>query len=515
MTTGNATKLIKIARNRAIRTMGDGVIVLDPQDRVADINPAAERILDIVASQVQSKPAQEILMLYPAILAVLREREAQQCEVTLDNGGQPRIYDVRVAPLRRRESGPVMGHTIVWHDVTTLRHREEELRRAWKSAENASHAKSEFLSNMSHDLRTPLNAVIGYGEMLLEDARDGELRPHEADLEKIVGAGHHLLEFLDDILDMAKIEAGKMTRTAETFSVSDLITEVTTSLEGVRELYGNQLVLNVSEPMPELYQDRSKVHQILYQLLHNALKFTDQGTVTIAVSKETDGRDGISIAVSDTGPGIPLDRMPSIFEPYKDAKVLQSARSGAGLGLSVSHRLAQILEGDLQVESMVGKGSTFTVTFPTRVEESVLSAPEVSATPAALDLSGAPLLLVVDDDPVIHDLIQRFAQDIDGIEIVHAYDGLEGLKLARALQPRLITLDVMMPGRDGWATLAALKADPSVGAIPVYMMTSLDDRQIGFSLGAEDFLVKPITRSGVDRILNRFFHDTALQKGAL
>lgn len=500
--------LVPLARPVVVRTMRDGVAVLDRLGRVAELNPVAQHITGYPADAAVGKPAAEVLAGQRELAARLGTREPVQLELV--TGAAERFYDVRLSPLQQAD-GSHAGWVAIWHDVTERKRREEELRRAWQAAEAASKAKSTFLSNMSHDLRTPLNAIIGYSEMLQEEVHERGWHQYLPDLQKIHAAGHYLLAFLSDILDIARIEAGKMSRSLESFPLQPLVEEVVAAVQPVAEQYGNRVQVTGAHSAGEVCLDQAKLRQVLSSVLHNACKFTDQGTVTLAVARERGpAGEWLSLQVSDTGPGMAPQELDRLFEPYSHVAALRRPRSGAGLGLSIAQRIVHLMEGQITVQSQPGRGSTFTIRLPAR-----LAQPAIAAAPMPVGVvrsqflgEGDISLLVIDDDPTVHDLIRRILTR-EGFRVASAPSGPEGIRLARQLRPDLITLDVMMPGMDGWATLAALKADEELAGIPVVMMTSLDDRNMGFKLGAADFVTKPITRERLTRVLARYRRESA------
>jgi GAF domain-containing protein/CheY-like chemotaxis protein/anti-sigma regulatory factor (Ser/Thr protein kinase) len=372
--------------------------------------------------------------------------------------------------------------------------------------EIASRHKSEFLANMSHELRTPLNAIIGYSEMLEEDAADldgGRLVP---DLQKINAAGKHLLELINAVLDLSKIEAGKMELYVEEFGVARLIQDIAAVIQPLAEKNGNRLAVECAAAAGTMRADMTKVRQALFNLLSNACKFTERGTVSLVVSRETvKDDDWLSFRVSDTGIGMTPEQMSRLFQEFSQADAATTRRfGGTGLGLALSRRLCRMMGGDVMVESEPGRGSTFTIRLPASVPEARREA--TPAAPAAGVPSMAGTVLVIDDEEAVRDLMQRFLTR-EGFGVTTVSSGAEGLRLAREIMPDAITLDVMMPGLDGWAVLAALKANPETADIPVIMLTMLDDRNLGYALGASDYLTKPLDRERLAAVLKKYRRD--------
>jgi DNA-binding response OmpR family regulator len=377
-------------------------------------------------------------------------------------------------------------------------------------AEKANQAKSQFLANMSHELRTPMNAIIGYSEMLMEEA--GELGQEEfiPDLNKIHSAGKHLLNLINDILDISKIEAGRMELYLEDFSIKDLIQETLSTISPLIEKNSNTLTLEIPEDLGIMHADITKVRQSLFNLLSNASKFTEQGKITFKVKRcVTNDREWIGFQVSDTGIGMTPEQMNKLFQAFTQADASTTRKyGGTGLGLAITKKFCQMMGGDIKVASEINRGSTFTIQIPLKVEK-IVEKPKVNnseATPLSekttLDV-GKNTILAIDDDPIIHDLLKRFLTK-QGFNVITATNGTEGLRLAREIEPNAITLDVMMPGMDGWAVLTALKANPKTANIPVVMITMMEEQNLGYALGASDYLLKPIDQSNLGAVLAKY-----------
>ena len=409
--------------------------------------------------------------------------------------------------------------------MRTAQAHEQELFELVQAAEAANQAKSAFLANMSHELRTPMNAILGYSEMLVEEAEDlgqDELVP---DLQKINQAGNHLLSLINDVLDLSKIESGKMEPFPENFDVSEWVDQVADTARPLFAINNNKFVIDTGEDCGEdlgrAYQDDTKLRQTLLNTLSNAAKFTSEGTVTLGVSREKrlDG-EWLVFSVADTGIGISADKLEHIFDEFSQADDSTTRDfGGTGLGLTISRHFSQMLGGELSVTSELGAGSTFTITVPAALPHAQLpesAAQETRAVSAGgdnqLDKAVAgDTVLVIDDDPEACEILKRFLEK-DGFNVVLAHSGVEGLRLAHQLQPRAITLDVMMPDMDGWSVLRALKVDPLLQDIPVVMLTMVDDKSKGFALGATDYLTKPIDRDRLHKILAKYHrHDADSQ----
>ena len=364
----------------------------------------------------------------------------------------------------------------------------------------ASQHKSQFLANMSHELRTPLNAIIGVSEMLREDAE--ALKQDLEPLDRVLGAGRHLLALINDILDLSKIEAGRMELQLEPFALAPLIDDVVKTIEPLMAKNGNQVVVQCDAAIGTMHADQMRLRQALLNLLSNANKFTDHGTITIdARQGQEDGRDWVTIAVADTGIGMTPEQMGKLFQEFSQADASTTRKyGGTGLGLAISKRFCQMMGGDITVESAPGHGSTFTIRLPRMAQSDealVTGARGQARTQAAHPIAEgaeAPLVLVVDDDATVRDLVQRHLQRA-GFAVATARGGQEGLRLVRELRPAAVTLDIMMPDLDGWTVLAAIKGDPALASIPVVLMSMVDQKNRGYALGAADYLVKPVDRT--------------------
>ncbi len=386
-----------------------------------------------------------------------------------------------------------------------LAHATREAQEARAIAEEANRTKSQFLANMSHELRTPLNAIIGYSEMLQEEAEDLGYADLTPDLEKINVAGRHLLALINDILDLSKIEAGRMDLYLETFDLPTMLQDVEATIRPLIEKNANTLVVHRPDDLGAMRADLTKVRQSLFNLLSNASKFTQRGTISLETTREAmDGVEWLTFRVSDTGIGMTPEQMAKLFQPFTQADASTTRQyGGTGLGLVITKRFCQMMGGDIAVASQVGQGSTFTIRLPAEVSDREVQ-PEPSTEPKAEALpAGARPVLVIDDDPTVRELLQRFLSK-EGVRVVSAAGGEEGLRLTRQLHPAAITLDVMMPGMDGWAVLSALKADADLADIPVIMLTIVDDKNLGYALGASDYLTKPIERDRLVAILRKY-----------
>ena len=384
------------------------------------------------------------------------------------------------------------------------------------AAEAANRAKSAFLANMSHELRTPLNAIIGYSEMLEEDTRASGNVGFAEDLHKIRSAGKHLLGLINDVLDLSKVEAGKMKLFLETFDVSGVVDEAVATAHPLAEKNGNTLEVHLAPDVGQLREDVTKVRQVLLNLLSNACKFTEKGKVSLDVTRENDVTGTwVVFRVRDTGIGMTDEQKSKLFQAFTQADgSTQRKYGGTGLGLALSRKFCVMMGGDINATSEPGKGSTFTMRLPGDVENFDGEATSIHirrhVAPAAPRISTAvpreaagPRMLVIDDDPAVCELMRRVCTR-EGFDVVTASSGEEGLRMAREKRPALITLDVVMPGIDGWTVLKTLKEDGDLSSIPVIMISISDEKSRGIALGAANYLVKPVDRDRLAGVLGPY-----------
>ncbi|MCG8349066.1 MAG: response regulator [Chloroflexales bacterium] len=397
--------------------------------------------------------------------------------------------------------------------IAQLKAQREASEQARIVAEQANRAKSEFLANMSHELRTPLTAIIAYSDLLRHQTMQGAQIALN-DVDNIRRAGKHLLALINDILDISKIEAGKMELDPETFNVVSLVEDVIAMVQPLLESNGNTLVLRCDDNVDVIHTDETKVRQVLFNLLSNAAKFTHQGAVTLKIRREqADEQEHLYFHVTDTGIGMTPEQVQNLFQMFTQADTSTTRKyGGTGLGLALSRRLCQLMGGDISLVSEYGVGTTFTVHLPISQQaqmniNSSGSAAEHYLSKATPDISleqwVGSLVLVIDDDPAVCDVLARYL-NTEGFMVETASRGDEGLGLARDLRPDIIILDVLMPGVDGWSVLTELKSDPELTNIPVIMLTIVDDKDRAFMLGAANYLLKPIERERLIELLKRY-----------
>lgn len=418
--------------------------------------------------------------------------------------------------------------------------RTLELSHARDEAVEANQIKSQFLANMSHELRTPLNAIIGYSEMLKEEADEMGEAAFADDLHKIHTSGRHLLTLINNILDLSKIEAGKMELYLEAVELPALIDDLVATVGPLVAANRNKLVLEgVESGLGAIRSDATKLKQILLNLLSNAAKFASDGTITLSLTLERwNGLPGVSFRVRDDGIGMSPEQMENLFMAFKQADASTTRKfGGTGLGLAISQNLCSMLGGTITVDSRLGEGSSFTVWLPQHADgheaepsisandgssvwvsgavttraprmaqESFTSLRPGDSLPQELARSpyqGVGTVLVIDDDPAMLGLMQRYLGQEEWT-VTLAQSGQEGLRLAKQLKPDVISLDVLMPGVDGWNVLTMLKNDPELAHIPVVMISMLDEQRLAYAMGASEFVTKPVRRERLIGIIEKY-----------
>ena len=490
------------------------IVTLDLDFRITSCNPAFERMFGYTREEVLGRNLDDL------VTTPDTHAEAEGFTNLARAGGvatgvakrrrkDGSWVDVELAGVSVMVGGRQVGIMGLYHDIT-------ELLEARRGAESASQAKSHFLAHMSHELRTPLNAIIGYSEMLQEEAAEDGNDHYVPDLKKVHSAGKHLLALINDILDLSKIEAGKMELYLEDVAVPALLDDMAATVQPLVSRNRNELQLEVAPELGVIHTDLTKLRQIVLNLLSNACKFTNESVITVRAAIEpgvaaeggngrgADGavEDQVRIDVIDRGIGMTPEQLGRLFEAFAQADASTTRKfGGTGLGLAISRRFARLLGGDITVTSEPGVGSVFTIRLPLR-------SPPPAPAPDAAGSGAAGVVLVIDDDEVMHDLLRRSLVK-DGYRVASAFSGKIGLEQARVLRPDAIILDVVMPSLDGWDVLTTLKADPELSDIPVIMLTMLDDRNLGFALGASEYLTKPVDAQRLLQVLGRYRADAA------
>ena len=491
-------------RLRATHGMSDAMIAALTERGVGfSERPAAEAIRKRVPVQIADlreiapSPVQEIILQagYRALLVV----------PLLSPDGI-----VGMLVVRRREPGAFPQSTIdllqtfAAQSVVAIENARlfSEVEEKGQQLAIASQHKSQFLANMSHELRTPLNAIIGYSEILQEEVEEAGQDRFVPDLQRIEQSGRHLLGLINDILDLSKIEAGRMELFLEDVEVAPLLEEVRAIIAPLAEKNGNVLEFRLAKNLSTMRTDRTKLKQSLLNVLSNGSKFTHNGRLTLVAERFEADRPMIRFAISDTGIGMTEEQLGRLFQAFSQVDASTTKKyGGTGLGLAITKHFCQLLGGDIEVASRPGEGSTFTIALPDRV--TMATGVESADVPRiAADAEHATTVLVVDDDPAARDLLSANLRGA-GYRLLHAASGEEALKMARTMRPDAITLDVVMPKMDGWAVLSALKADAELSDIPVVMVTVLAERGLGLSLGAVDVLTKPVDRGDLIAVLHR------------
>jgi PAS domain S-box-containing protein len=535
------------AKYRSIfENAAEGICQTNVEGRYLSANPALAKILGYNSPEELTQHLTDIntqLYVQPQrraefIATVEAEQSISGFESQVYRQDGSKIWISENARVVKDVTGRVICYEGTVEEITERKKAAEELKQAKEAAIAANRAKSTFLANMSHELRTPLNAIIGYSEILAEESVDlgyGDLVP---DLERIRSAGRNLLTLINDILDISKIEAGRMDLYIERFSIPALIESLVSTAQPLIDKNKNQLIIDCQADLTSMSADVTKVRQVLLNLLSNAAKFTTQGEIRLTTrwydrelspsnnvpSSSPREERFIQFQVRDSGIGMSVEQQKQLFQPFTQGDASTTRRyGGTGLGLTISQRFCQMMGGYITVKSEPDRGSTFTVILPLEVknltptedsndetpeetEQDLLMSTESSSQSASTQVSRSTqtgIVLVIDDDPISRDLILR-SLNVEPLQIKVASSGQEGLQLARTLQPDLITLDIMMPDMDGWSVLSHLKADPVLADIPVIVISFMGDESRGFALGASDYLTKPVDGKRLGNLLRKY-----------
>ncbi|MFO0203286.1 MAG: ATP-binding protein, partial [Alphaproteobacteria bacterium] len=372
-------------------------------------------------------------------------------------------------------------------------------------AESANLAKSQFLANMSHELRTPLNAIIGYAEMLQEDAEDNGDKAAAQDLQRILTAAKHLLSLINEILDLSKIEAGRMDVSAAEFDPIEALSEVIDTMQQIAEQNGYVVTLLYEASHGVATTDSMKLGQCVLNLLSNAAKFTKNGAIDVTYDRRMhNGVEQIFVSVRDTGIGMSSEHMSRLFQPFVQADPsITQQHGGTGLGLTITRRFAQLLGGDVSVESTLGQGSMFTLHVPANFADASAALGAAAKVDEMQGTADQPLVIVIEDEPDARELAAR-ALTRAGFAVQGVGGGEAGLALARAKSPALVLLDIFLPDRSGWRVLQSLKHDPATQDIPVVVLSVNEDRGHALALGAAEHIVKPADRDMLAATVMRY-----------
>jgi signal transduction histidine kinase/CheY-like chemotaxis protein len=508
------------------------LIVFAARGEVVKINQAARDLLGEAASifepgQKKTKRKTPLITRldgktfpagkYPWQLAFAKGKESIDVEMRVRRRADSEaIICINAAPLRDKKEN-VSGAVVVLHDVTENRKLIDELREANRRLEEYNRLKAEFVANMSHELRTPLTAIIGFAQLMQMKTRKGDFSPETVSdgLERILRNGRHLLNLIDEVLDLSKIEAGRLTLHLEHFDIPELIEKTFGNLESLALGKNLKYRLKVSGDFPFAYSDPARIRQILLNLISNAIKFTDSGSIEVEL-RSTD-KEKWQVIVSDTGVGIKAENINTVFERFRQVDGSYTRLVGGfGLGLAISQQLAGLLGGAITVESDYKKGSTFILTLPFEVPQARKTLIAMSGQPQELSVvietvekeenkaneaDEKPLVLIIDDIPDSTRLLSETLKNA-GYRVQTAHSGAEGILMARRLQPVAVTLDVMMPGMDGWRVLQAMKTDSQLAQIPVVVVSIVDNKPLGYRLGASGYLVKPVEPVNLLNTLN-------------
>lgn len=505
--------------------MTDGVIVCNSTGKITKINRAAIRIFGedsdelIIDSDVSEIDAEKIKNLdgsaypkrdYPWNLACAKGEATIDKEILVRRAEDDEaIISVNSAPLFDNDE-KIVGSVTVLRDVTENRNLISELKTANRQLEEYNRLKAEFVANMSHELRTPLTAIIGFAQLMQMKYERGEsVKNIIGDgLERILRNGRHLLTLIDEVLDLSKIEAGRLTLHLDHFDLPELIENTFASLESLALEKKLGYKIEVSGEFAFAFSDSARIKQIMMNLLSNAIKFTPEGTISVKLQPHSESE--WRLIVTDTGMGIESQNVDKIFERFRQVDGSYTRKVGGfGLGLSISQHLAELLGGKISVASEPGKGSTFTLTLPYVAPKAIRTlAPVENGYDAMPDIAEKlendkerHSVLVIDDIPDSTQILSQMLQNA-GYNVAVAHSGAEGIRIAKKIKPDAITLDVMMPGMDGWRVLQALKADPQLAKIPVVVVSIVDNKPLGYRLGASDYLVKPVEPNNLLETLN-------------
>lgn len=393
--------------------------------------------------------------------------------------------------------------------LALIQARTHEMVSARDEANDANLAKSKFLANMSHELRTPLNAIIGYSELLIEEAEDLGIDTMTEDLKRITDSGSHLLSLINDILDISKIEAGRLELYITEFDLVKTLEMAKDISSPLGEKNNNQVVFEYDSNLGLMNNDETRIKQCIINLISNACKFTSNGLVSITVRKIHDGeQENVEFIIKDTGIGMKEEQLQKIFEEFSQASDDTTSKfGGTGLGLTITKTLVEMMGGSVAVASEEGVGSAFTLIIPTRYENVQAAGPEEQKSDQLIiESSNEPLILIIDDDENIHEIVKRKLAD-QQFRIISARNGFEGISKSKQYKPDLILVDILMPGKDGWNTILEINATDGFETIPVVVISTIDEKLTAKSFGAKAFVQKPIDKDVLLKEIRAIFSE--------
>ncbi len=508
-------------RNQLIlESAGDAICGFNLQGQFTFVNPSAARLFGYPAKALIGTQRYELLhpsdsdepLEHTALYQSMTQGQfyhSDQCSF-LHKSGVYFPVEYKLVPIY--ENNNISGTVLTFNDISERKKTEVALKQAKDTAEQANKAKSAFLANMSHELRTPLNAIIGYSEIVSEDISDEALERNKPidelgsldDLHKIQDSAKHLLSLINDVLDVSKIESGKMDIFNEKFAVSAVLQEVLNVAYPLAAQKNNALNIEYDNNDIFLYSDLTKLHQILLNLISNACKFTDHGTITLSVEKQVieQAQDWIIFSVIDTGIGMTAAQQEKLFEAFIQADTSTTRKyGGTGLGLTISKHFAEMMGGHIQISSQIGQGTTFSLHLPQQAPAH-LQIP--SDTPKKIISPAIKVYILVIEDQIDMQVLLKQYLDHLGYDILLASTAKEGLQLARQHHPRAIILDLLASEKEGWDMINALKTIPDLSQMPVIMISTLEQQKQGYALGMSDYLIKPIDAGKLADILNKY-----------
>jgi PAS domain S-box-containing protein len=498
---------------RIMETMVDGVITIDERGVVQSFNAAAETMFGYTAAEVVGK---NVNMLMP-------KSQARRHDEYIDNylgGGEPKIIgigrdveglrkDGSVFPMHLGVSQPDTGEKIIFtgiiRDITELKRTEAALREAKDEAETANHAKSDFLSSMSHELRTPMNAILGFGQMLEFNPKDPLTASQKECVGYILEGGQHLLELINDVLDLAKIEDGNVDLSIEDVGAGEVLDECLLLIQAMADERGIDIVVGDGfETAANIRADQTRFKQSLLNLMSNAVKYNREGGKVTIDCHETPGAM-LRVSVTATGPGIPNDMQGELFEPFRRLGAETTKIEGTGIGLTITKRIIERMGGHIGVDTKLGTGSTFWIELPLAerklIDEAVADRESVDDGAELLpDVTGT--VLYVEDNPANLDLMKVIVARIEGLSMISAHNGELAIEMAKSKTPDLIILDINLPGMDGFEALRKLQSLEETKDVPVIALSAiamLKDIEKGIAAGFRQYLTKPIN---VEEIVN-------------